>query len=84
MSGRVHGILSVEGFNVLNHVNYSDVQQRAFLVGDAVGGVVPLVFQDAATIRAEGLTTRPFGQRTAAATAVSRERQIQFSMRVEW
>ena len=56
----------VEVFNVANQVNYSGVTQRAFLVGTAVNGVTPLVFQDAAAVAAEGLNVLPFGAFTAA------------------
>ena len=59
----------VEVFNMANRVNYSGVTERAFLVGTAVGGVTPLVFQDAAAVAAEGLNVRPFGAYTAAGTS---------------
>jgi hypothetical protein len=74
----------VEVFNVENRVNYSSVTERAFLVGTAVGGVTPLVFQDAATVAAEGLNVRPFGAYTAAGTDSARERQVQVGLRVEF
>jgi hypothetical protein len=74
----------VEVFNVANRVNYSGVTQRAFLVGAESGGVTPLVFQDAATVAAEGLNVRPFGTRTEAATGYTRERQVQLGVRVEF
>jgi hypothetical protein len=67
-----------------NHVNYTGINQRAFLVGTAVNGVTPLVFQDAATVAAEGLNTKPFGAYTAASTGVSGERQVQLGLRVEF
>ena len=73
-----------EVYNLGNRVNYSSVMQRAFLVGTAVGGVTPLVFQDAATVVAEGLNTRPFGTVTAAGTDSARERQVQLGVRVEF
>ncbi|HLK33914.1 MAG TPA: TonB-dependent receptor, partial [Terriglobales bacterium] len=69
---RVRG--TAEVFNLTNHVNYSGVTQRAFLVSAAVNGVTPLVFQDAATVAAEGLNTRPFGAFTGAATGSTQER----------
>lgn len=71
-SGRVRVRGTVEAFNVANRVNYS------------VAGVTPLIFQDAATVTAEGLNTRPFGSYTAAATNVARERQVQMGLRVEF
>jgi len=79
---RVRGLAEI--FNVGNRVNYSGVTQRAFLVGTAAGGVTPLVFQDAATVAAEGLNVRPFGTLTEAATGNTRERQVQLGLRVEF
>jgi hypothetical protein len=75
---------AVEAFNVANHVNYSGITQRAFLVGTAVGGVTPLVFQDAATVATEGLNVLPFGAYTAAGTNQARERQVQLGLRLEF
>jgi hypothetical protein len=80
---------SAEVFNVANHLSYSGVTQRAFLVGvpgsgTAAVGVTPLVFQDAATVSTEGLNVLPFGAYTAAGTSQARERQIQFSLRLEF
>ena len=75
---------SVEAFNVANHLNYSGVQQRAFLAGTAVAGVTPLVFQSAATVASEGLNVQPFGTFTAAGTSQARERQVQVGLRLEF
>jgi hypothetical protein len=76
---------TVEAFNVVNHVSYTGVQQRAFLVGTpAANGVTPLLFQDRATVITEGLNVRPFGTYTASSTNNSRERQIQLGLRVEF
>jgi hypothetical protein len=75
---------AVEAFNVLNHVNLSGVTQRAFLVGTAVAGVTPLVFQDAAAVATEGLNVLPFGAYTAAGTSQARERQVQIGLRLEF
>ena len=75
---------SAEAFNLLNHRNVSSVVQRAFVVGSAAGGVTPLIFQDAAAIAAEGLNTQPFGTPNAASTSLSRGRQIQFSLKLEF
>jgi hypothetical protein len=75
---------AAEVFNLTNRVNYSAIQQRAYLVGTEVGGVTPLTFQSAATVAAEGLNTRPFGTFTAAATGAAPERQIQLGLRVEF
>jgi hypothetical protein len=80
---------SVEGFNVMNHLNYSGVTQRAYLLGTAgtaaAGtGVTPLVFQNATTVATEGLNVLPFGAYTAAATSQARERQIEMGLRLEF
>ncbi len=75
---------SAEAFNLLNHRNISSVTQRAYLVGTAVAGVTPLVFQNAASIAAEGLNTRPFGTPNAASTSLNRERQLQLSLRLSF
>jgi hypothetical protein len=58
--------------------------QRAFLVGTAVNGVTPLVFQDAATVAAEGLNVQPFGTFTSASTGWSGERRVQLGLRLEF
>ena len=76
--------LSAEGFNLFNHRNVTSVTQRAFLVGTAANGVMPLVFQDAATIAAEGLTSRPFGTETSSGTDQTRARRLQAGLRFEW
>ena len=75
---------SVEMFNLTNRVNYSAIMQRAFLVGTETNGVTPLVFQNAATVAAEGLNVRPFGTFTAASTGQSPERQVQLGVRLEF
>jgi hypothetical protein len=79
---RLKGVAEI--FNVTNRVNYSGITQRAFLVGTAVNGVTPLVFQDAATVAAEGLNVQPFGTFTAASTSQTRERQVQLGVRLEF
>lgn len=80
---RVQAVAEI--FNVANHVNYSGVMQRAFLVGTANSrGVIPLMFQDAATVATEGLNVRPFGTFTEASSGEARERQVQLGMRVEF
>jgi hypothetical protein len=61
------------------------VQQRAFVPGTVgADGILPLVFQDAATIAAEGLTTRAFGAATGSADSPTRERRLQFGLRLDW
>jgi len=86
---RLHA--TAEVFNVANHLNYSGVQQRAFLVGTPVPlngttgpEVTPLVFQNAATVASEGLNVQPFGAYTAAGTSQARERQVQLGLRLEF
>jgi hypothetical protein len=79
---RVKAIAEI--FNVTNRVNYSGIMQRAFLVGTAVNGVTPLVFQDAATVAAEGLNVQPFGTFTSASTGWSGERRVQLGLRLEF
>jgi hypothetical protein len=87
----LHLHASAEAFNVANHLNYSGVEQRAFLVETPVplsgttGPVVtPLVFQNAATVATEGLNVQPFGAYTAAGTSQARERQVQLGIRLEF
>jgi Carboxypeptidase regulatory-like domain/TonB dependent receptor len=75
---------SAEAFNVMNHLNYSGVEQRAFLAGTAVAGVTPLVFQSAAVVATEGLNVQPFGAFTAAGTSEAREREVQVGLRLEF
>jgi hypothetical protein len=73
-----------EAFNLLNRENVSSVTERAYLVGTAVNGVTPLVFQSAAAIAAEGLNTQAFGTVTAASSGLSRERRVQLSLMVSF
>jgi hypothetical protein len=75
---------SVEIFNLTNRVNYSAIMQRAFLLGTETNGVTPLIFQNAATVAAEGLNVQPFGTFTAASTGQSSERQVQLGVRIEF
>jgi hypothetical protein len=82
---------SAEAFNLTNRLNYSGVNQRAFLVGTPVplNGttgplVTPLVFQNAAAVASEGLNVQPFGAYTAAGTSQARERQVQLGLRLEF
>ncbi|MBS1823559.1 MAG: carboxypeptidase regulatory-like domain-containing protein [Acidobacteria bacterium] len=79
---RVRGV--VDAFNLFNRVNYTGVQQRAFLAGAPAAGVTPLIYQDAATVAAEGLNVRPFGVYTEAGTSQARERQLQVSLRLDF
>ncbi len=84
LTERIHLRATVEAFNLTNRVNYSAIMQRAFLVGTETNGITPLIFQNAATIAAEGLNVRPFGTYTAASTGQSPERQIQLGLRLEF
>ena len=54
--------------------------------GDAGGGLAcdSTELQSAATVAAEGLNTPPFGTPTAASTSLSRERQIQSGVRLDF
>jgi hypothetical protein len=87
----LHLHASAEAFNLANHLNYSGVEQRAFLVetplplnGTTGRVVTPLVFQNAAAIATEGLNVLPFGAYTAAGTSQARERQVQLGLRLEF
>jgi hypothetical protein len=77
-------------FNLLNTVNLASVDTRAFLLGTppTTGGnpgPTPLIFQDAATIASEGLTTTPaFGTPTSSTTGISRERQVEIGLRLQF
>ena len=86
---------AVEGFNVLNHLNYSGIEQRAFLAGPPSAacpvssgvlgaGVTQLVFQDAKTVACEGLNTPAFGSYTSAQTGEAQQRQVQLGLRLEF
>ncbi len=78
--------LRADAFNVLNTVSLSRVETRAFLPGAAgsVGGMTPLVFQDAATVAAEGLSTPAFGSALSSTTGLSRERTIELGARLRF
>lgn len=86
---------AVEGFNVMNHLNYSGIEQRAFLAETPSAacpassaatptGVTTLVFQDAKTVACEGLNTPPFGAFTSAGTSQAQQRQVQMGLRLEF
>lgn len=82
---RAHLRLMLQAFNALNHVNVTTVEQQAFLVGTAdTNGITPLTFQDAATLTAEGLTSKPFGTPTQSANSPTRERRLQAGLRLQW
>jgi hypothetical protein len=75
-----------EAFNLLNTQSLSRVETRAFLVGTpaTAGAPTPLIFQDAATVITEGITTPAFGTPTSSTAGLSRERQLQFGLRLEF
>ena len=75
---------SAEVFNLPNHVNYTSTTTRAYQEGVMAAGVTPLIFQDAAAIAVEGLNEQPFGAFTASSTGSSRERQMQFGLRLQF
>ena len=76
--------LTAEVFNVPNRRNLTAVSERAFLLGTPANGVYPLLFQDAAMIASEGLSSIPFGQPTSASQGQSRERQAQVGLRFDF
>ena len=75
-----------EAFNILNTQNFSSVETRAFLLGTpaTIGAARPLIFQDAATIASEGLTTPAFGTPLSSTTGLTRERQVELGARLEF
>jgi hypothetical protein len=84
LTERVRLRAAAEVFNLPNHVNYTSTTTRAYQPGTTVAGVTPLIFQDAATVAAEGINEQPFGAYTAASTSNSRERQAQVGVRLEF
>ncbi len=92
VGSRMHVNAFAEAFNLFNAENISSVETRAFLLGTSktIGngtatGATPLVFQDAAAIAAEGLTTAvPFGTPNSSTTGMSRERQIELGVRLQF
>jgi hypothetical protein len=86
---------AVEGFNVMNHLNYSGIEQRAYLAetpaagcpasaATAIPGATQLVFQDAQTVACEGLNSPAFGAYTSASTSQAAQRQVQAGLRLEF
>ncbi|HEV2578557.1 MAG TPA: TonB-dependent receptor [Acidobacteriaceae bacterium] len=75
-----------QAFNLLNTQSLSRVETRAFLVGTpaTTGAPTPLIFQNAPTVAAEGITTPPFGSPTSSTAGVSRERQLEIGLRLEF
>lgn len=89
---KLHLNVFAEAFNLFNAQNISSVETRAFLLGtpntignSTASGPTPLIFQDAAGIATEGLTTDvPFGTWNSSTTGVSRERQIELGVRLQF
>ena len=75
-----------DAFNLVNSVSLSRVETRAFLLGTpaSAGAPTPLVFQDAATIASEGISTAAFGTPLSSTSALSRERQVELGARVSF
>ncbi len=76
-----------EAFNLLNTQTIAGVQTRAFLLGTpaTAGGPTPLIFQDAAAIASEGLTTTlPFGTPRSSTAGFSHERQLEVGLRLRF
>ncbi len=92
LGGGMHLNAFAEAFNLFNARNLSSVETRAFQLGTAstIGsptatGPTPLIFQDAAAIATEGLTTEvPFGTPSSSTTGTSRERQIELGLRLQF
>ncbi len=86
LGGRWRMELRADAFNLLNSVSLSRVETRAFLLGTpaSVGAPTPLVFQDAAAIASEGLSTPAFGTPLSSTSALSRERQVAVGARVSF
>jgi hypothetical protein len=84
--GRVRVEAFAEVFNLLNSRSVSRVETRAFLVGIPAtsGAPTPLIFQDAATVAAEGVNTPAFGQPTSSTTGLSRERQVELGAKLRF
>lgn len=87
---KLHVNAFAEAFNLCNAQNVSSVETRAFVLGTpaTIGngtatGPTPLIFQNAAGIATEGLTTDvPFGTPSSSTTGTSRERQIEMGVRI--
>jgi hypothetical protein len=89
---KLHLDAFAEAFNLFNAENISSVETRAFLPGTlaTIGnptatGPTPLIFQDAAEIATEGLSTAvPFGTPSSSTSGISRERQIELGFRLQF
>ncbi len=86
LGGRWRLEVRADAFNLLNSVGVSRVETRAFLLGTpaSAGAPTPLLFQDAATIASEGLSTPAFGTPLSSTAALSRERQVEVGARLSF
>jgi len=89
LGDHIQGEGFAEAFNLLNTVQLSRVETRAFLPGipsvvNGVTGPTPLVFQDAATLATEGLSTPAFGTPLSSTSGGSRQRQVELGMRLQF
>lgn len=75
-----------QAFNLANSVSFSRVETRAFLVGipATTGAPTPLIFQNAAVVASEGVQTPAFGTPLSSTTGLSRERQIELGLRLQF
>ena len=95
----LHLNVFAEAFNLFNAVNITSVETRAFeignptIIGNPIGtignptatGPTPLMFQDAAQIATEGLTTAiPFGTPDSSTSLTSRERQLELGVKLQF
>ncbi|SEG61251.1 hypothetical protein SAMN05421819_3792 [Bryocella elongata] len=83
---KMHFEAFAQAFNLANSVSLSRVETRAFLVGTpaTAGAPTPLIFQDAATVASEGVQTPAFGTPLSSTTGLSRERQIEIGVRIQF
>jgi hypothetical protein len=92
LAKKLHVNAFAEAFNLFNAQNISSVETRAFELGtpDTIGnptatGPTPLIFQNAAAIATEGLTTEvPFATPSSSTTGTSRERQVELGARISF
>jgi hypothetical protein len=77
---------TIDGFNLLNHVNYSGLVTTAYRPGTKAEGSTPntLIFQDADAIQQAQSSRLPFGQYTSGGNSQYRERQVQIALRLEF
>lgn len=78
--------LFAQATNVGNTNRVTRVETRAFLVGTPAhaNSPIPLIFQDAATVASEGVSTLAFGTPLSSTTGLSRERQMELGLRLRF